>query len=182
MFDTLRGLLAFYGSGSKAVVWEHNSHIGAADATELSARGETNVGQLCRATFGDASYAVGFGTDRGTVAAARRWGSEMRVMHVRPSHPESYESIFHASRLAAGLVPLREPARRALREELLAQRLERAIGVVYRPDTELESHYFYASLARQFDEYVWFDETTAVTPLAAGDHAAFAASRVLQER
>jgi erythromycin esterase-like protein len=89
----------------------------------------------------------------------------MERMTVKPSHPESYERVFSDAGLAACVVHLREPSRRAVREELEQPRLERAIGVVYRPDSELLSHYFYAKLAAQFDEIVWFEETAAVTPL-----------------
>jgi protein-L-isoaspartate(D-aspartate) O-methyltransferase len=162
MFDTLQALLAFYGPESRGVVWEHNSHIGDATATEMSARGELNVGQLCRAKYHGRAYAVGFGTDHGTVAAASGWDEPMQLMRVRPSHPESYERVFHDAGVPAFTLPLREPRRAAVRAELIAPRLERAIGVVYRPDTELQSHYFYASLPHQFDELVWFDETRAV--------------------
>ena len=165
MFETLQVLLAFRGSESKAVVWEHNSHVGNAAATEMGVRGELNVGQLARTTFGDAAYLVGFGTDHGTVAAATDWDGPMEVKHVRPAHAESYERLCHDAAVAAFLLPLRQPARADVREELTPPRLERAIGVVYRPETELASHYFQAVLPAQFDEYVWFDETHAVTPL-----------------
>jgi len=166
MFDTLRTLLAFHGEGARAVVWEHNSHVGNAAATEMGARGEENVGQLCRERFGDGAYLVGFGTDSGTVAAASEWGGPMEVKDVRPSHPESYERLFHESGLEAALLHLREPVRPEVRGELEPPRLERAIGVLYRPETELASHYFQASLPRQFDSYLWFDRTTAVAPLS----------------
>jgi protein-L-isoaspartate(D-aspartate) O-methyltransferase len=132
----------------------------------MSARGEHNVGQLCRATFAGGAYIIGFGTDHGTVGAASNWDEPMQRMTVRPAHAESYERVFHESEVRAFLLHLREPSRRAVREELEQPRLERAIGVVYRPDTELQSHYFYATLPHQFDEYVWFDETQAVRPLA----------------
>ena len=165
MFDTLQALLAFYGPDSRAVVWEHNSHVGNALATELSTRGELNLGQLCRAKYGNDAYIVGFATDHGTVAAASGWDEPMQRMRVRPAHQESYERLFHESERAAFMLHLRDPRRTAIREELLAPRLERAIGVVYRPETELASHYFHASLPRQFDELVWFDETRAVEPL-----------------
>jgi protein-L-isoaspartate(D-aspartate) O-methyltransferase len=165
MFDTLRSLLAFYGSGAKGIVWEHNSHVGNAAATEMSVRGEHNVGSLCRQALGDRAYIIGFGTDRGTVAAASNWDEPMERMLVRPAHPESYEHLCHQTGVPAFLLHLRDPSRRAVREELLPSRLERAIGVVYRPETELESHYFFAVLPQQFDEYVWFDETSAVRPL-----------------
>jgi protein-L-isoaspartate(D-aspartate) O-methyltransferase len=166
MFETLEALLRFHGPEAKAVVWEHNSHLGDAAATEMGVRGELNVGHLCRRTFGDRAYLVGFGTDHGTVAAAHDWDGPMNAMAVRPAHPQSYESLCHESGVSAFFLPLRAPARPAVREELTPARLERAIGVVYRPETELQSHYFHAVLPRQFDEYVWFDRTSAVTPLA----------------
>ncbi len=169
MFDTLESLLAFHGSDAKAVVWEHNSHVGDASATEMGRRGQLNVGQLCREKYGASAFLIGFGTDRGTVAAAEDWDAPMQVMQVRPSHPESYERLCHEAEVPAFLLHLREPERVDLRSELEAARLERAIGVVYRPDTELQSHYFHAVLPRQFDEYVWFDETRAVRPVVAAD-------------
>jgi protein-L-isoaspartate(D-aspartate) O-methyltransferase len=165
MFDTLETLLAFRGGDAKAVVWEHNSHIGNAAATEMSARGELNIGQLAREEHGNDAYLLGFGTDHGTVAAATDWDGEMEIKNVRPSHPESYERLCRDSGLPAFLLPLREPRRADVREELEPPRLERAIGVIYRPETELQSHYFQAVLPWQFDEYCWFDETSAVTPL-----------------
>jgi len=165
MFDTLETLLTFRGEDAKAVVWEHNSHIGNAAATEMSARGELNIGQLVREEHGDDAYLLGFGTDHGTVAAATDWDGEMEIKSVRPSHSESYERLCHDSGVPAFLLPLREPKRSEVREELEPPRLERAIGVIYRPETELQSHYFQAALPWQFDEYGWFDETRAVTPL-----------------
>ena len=166
MFDTLQSVLEFRGPHSKAVIWEHNSHIGDARATEMSARGELNIGQLARQKFGDEAYLIGFGTDHGTVAAASEWGGPMEVKQVRQSHMDSYESLFHDVPTDNFLLPLRKPLNQKIREQLLLERLERAIGVIYRPETELQSHYFYASLARQFDEYIWFDETRAVEPLS----------------
>ena len=167
MFRTLESLLDFHGQGAKCVVWEHNSHLGDATATEMGARGQLNVGQLCRERYGEAAYLVGFGTDHGTVAAATDWDGPMEVKRVRPAHAESYERLCHETGVPAFALALRHPRRDAVREELGAPRLERAIGVIYRPETELASHYFQAVLPVQFDEYVWFDETHAVTPLAA---------------
>jgi protein-L-isoaspartate(D-aspartate) O-methyltransferase len=166
MFETLQAVLAFRGAESKAVIWEHNSHIGDARATEMSARGEFNIGQLVRQEYGDAAYLIGFGTDHGTVAAASEWGGPMEVKRVQPSHMDSYERVCHEVRTDNFLLPLRKPQQEITRKRLLVERLERAIGVIYRPDTELQSHYFYASLPRQFDEYIWFDETRAVEPLS----------------
>lgn len=130
----------------------------------MGVRGEHNVGQLCREHFGEAAYLVGFGTNRGTVAAASTWDGPMEVKEGRPSHERSYERLCHESGVENFLLPLCT-ASKGLRNELLEERLERAIGVIYRPETELRSHYFRASLPRQFDEYIWLDETRAVTPL-----------------
>jgi protein-L-isoaspartate(D-aspartate) O-methyltransferase len=172
MFDTLKLILGFRGPDARAVVWEHNSHVGNAAATEMGARGEFNVGQLCRENFGLDAFLVGFGTDHGRVAAASDWDGPMEIKEVRPAHAESYERLCHDSGVEAFLLHLREPARDEVLDELLPPRLERAIGVIYRPETELASHYFQAVLPRQFDEYVWFDETGAVrspgAPTAVG--------------
>ena len=165
MFETLQSVLNFRGPDAKAVIWEHNSHIGDARATEMSARGELNVGQLVRQEYGNAAYLIGFGTDHGTVAAASEWGGPMEIKQVRPSHRDSYEGVCHEVKTDNFLLPLREPLKEITREKLLQERLERAIGVIYRPETELQSHYFYASLPHQFDEYIWFDETRAVEAL-----------------
>jgi protein-L-isoaspartate(D-aspartate) O-methyltransferase len=167
MFDTLERLLEFHGPGSRGIVWEHNSHVGDAAATEMGARGEHNVGQLCRARFGAGAFLVGFGTDHGTVAAASDWDGALEIKRVRPAHAASYERLCHDSEVAAFLLHLKDPVRQAVRDELGSARLERAIGVIYRPDTEIMSHYFQACLPRQFDEYVWFDETRAITPLVS---------------
>ena len=164
MMGTLRGLLGFFGEGAKAVVWAHNSHLGDAAATEMGRRGEINLGHLCRRQYGDGAYLVGFGTHTGTVLAARNWDEDGEVRRVRPSHPESYEWVAHESGVERFFLPLRGADRR-LRDGLGRPRLERAIGVVYRPETELQSHYFPAVLPDQFDEWVWIDETRALTPL-----------------
>ncbi len=169
MFDTLELLLGFHGPGSKAIVWEHNSHLGDAAATEMGAGGQTNVGHLCRTSFGDAAYLIGQGTDHGTVAAASNWDEPVEFMKVRPGYPDSYENLFHQSGVGAFCLPLRNPRRAAVREEFSTSRLERAIGVVYRPQTEVASHYFHALLARQFDEFIWFDHSRAVEPIGSDD-------------
>jgi protein-L-isoaspartate(D-aspartate) O-methyltransferase len=166
MFQTLQALLEHYGPGSRGVVWAHNSHVGDAEATEMSARGEFNLGHLARKAFPGSTRTIGFGTDHGTVAAASRWDGPMEVKSVRPSHPQSYEHLFHRAGKRAFLLPLGGDADAAVSAELSRPRLERAIGVVYLPDRERFSHYFEAQLSRQFDEYVWFDRTSAVQPLA----------------
>ncbi|MFN9076106.1 MAG: protein-L-isoaspartate(D-aspartate) O-methyltransferase [bacterium] len=165
MFETLLALLEHRGPNSKAVIWAHNSHVGNAAATEMGMHGEINIGQLCRERFGDACYSIGFGTDRGTVAAASNWDAPMQVMAVRPSHADSYERLCQEAGQPMFMLPLRKPNSIAVRHELLRPRLERAIGVIYRPETELVSHYFQATLPAQFDEYIWIGETTAVEPI-----------------
>jgi len=165
MFETLQAVLEHRGQNARAVVWAHNSHVGNAAATEMGTRGEFNIGQLVRECYGQNAYAIGFGTDRGTVAAASNWDEPVQFMNVRPSHEDSYERLCHETDIPAFLLPLREADAGGVREELLSPRLERAIGVVYRPETEILSHYFQAALPAQFDEYVWFDETKAVHPL-----------------
>jgi erythromycin esterase-like protein len=129
-------------------------------------RGEINIGQLCRERFGGDAALIGFGTDRGTVAAASDWDGPMEIKQVRPAHPGSYERLCRDSDVGRFLLDLREGVHPRLRRGLLYPRLERAIGVIYRPETELASHYFDASLPQQFDAYLWFEETRAVTPLA----------------
>ncbi len=165
MFETLKNLLTFHGPQSKGIVWAHNSHVGDSAATEMSARDEYNIGHLCRQEFGDASYSIGFGTNSGTVAAASNWDEEMQVKTVRPALAGSYELLCHETGDPRFLLPLRGMGSAAPLAGLLQPKLERAIGVIYRPETELQSHYFEAVLPRQFDEYVWFDQTSAVTPL-----------------
>ena len=166
MFYTLKSLLSYYGNDSKAIVWAHNSHIGNALATEMYARGEINIGHLCKEYFGSKSYNIGFGTHTGTVAAAENWGEAMKVMNVNDSVAESYEQLCHKTNVFNFTLPLRaEHSEKKLREFLNTPRLERAIGVVYRPETELRSHYFKTVLPSQFDEYIWFNKTNAITPI-----------------
>lgn len=168
MFETLDALLGAGGPEAKAVVWAHNSHLGNARATEMGRRGEHNLGQLCKEAWGNLVYSIGFGTHTGTVAAADHWDGPVKIKVVRPSHTDSYERIMHDTRLPGFFLPLTSgPARRRLMEP----RLERAIGVIYRPQTELASHYFQAVLPEQFDEYVWIDETEAVRPLKTEEMA-----------
>jgi erythromycin esterase-like protein len=167
MFETLSQLLDAKGPRSKAIVWAHNSHIGNAAFTDMGmSRGELNIGQLVKERFGAAARLIGFGTHTGTVAAADDWDEPMRVKHVRPSLPESHERMSHDSRAGRFLLDLRtSEADERLLDALQEQRLERFIGVIYRPETERWSHYSEAILPRQFDAWVWFDETRAVTPL-----------------
>jgi erythromycin esterase-like protein len=176
MFDTLNMILDAKPN-SKAIVWAHNSHIGNAAFTDMGMRREElNIGQLCKEKWDAKARLIGFGTHTGTVAAADDWDEPMQIKKVRPSLPESYERASHDAGLPRFLLDLREgEVGRQLREALLKPRLERFIGVIYRPETERWSHYSEAILPRQFDGWVWFDETHAVSPLAGeqrpGDHA-----------
>jgi erythromycin esterase-like protein len=170
MFETLANLLEARGPQAKAVVWAHNSHIGDARFTAMGVvREQLNIGQLTRERFGDEAALIGFGTHSGTVAAATDWGDDMEVKRVRPSRADSYERLCHDAGIPSFLLDLRDEGQ-PLRHRLLQPRLERFIGVIYRPESELMSHYSDASLPQQFDAYVWFDETSAVTPLGP-EHA-----------
>jgi len=164
MFDTLERLLQHRGPDSKAVVWAHNSHIGNAEFTEMGqVRGEHNIGQLARQKFGESAALIGFGTDHGTVAAASNWDGPMEIKRVRPARDDSYEGRSREANLPAFFLETGPGQKQHIRDELAAPLLERAIGVIYRPESELLSHYFQAELSRQFDAWIWFTETQAVT-------------------
>lgn len=169
MADTLDALHAHlsqtYGQNAKIVVWEHNSHIGDARASEVGNRGEWNVGQLVRERHGRDAFLVGFTTHHGTVSAAAEWGAPVQRKQVVPALQDSYEDALHNTGLGQFFLPLRD--NNAASQALARRRLERAIGVIYRPETERQSHYFYASLPQQFDAVLHFDETSAVQPLDA---------------
>jgi erythromycin esterase-like protein len=165
MMETLDALLAHVRQSSgnaRAVVWAHNSHLGDARATYMGDAGELNLGQLVRQSHGDGAFLVGFTTHTGTVTAAANWDEPAQRKRVRPSMAGSYERLFHDVGMERFLLLLREgPAREALR----TQRLERAIGVIYRPESERVSHYFGARLSEQFDAVLHVDETSALEPL-----------------
>jgi erythromycin esterase-like protein len=166
MADTLDHLqvhLSRHGDPGKVVVWEHNSHVGDARSTEMAQRGELNLGQLMRERHAHDVVLVGFSTYEGTVTAASEWGGPAERKRVRPALPDSYEALLHATGIPAFLLcPLRGSASgSALREP----RLQRAIGVIYRPESERQSHWFGASVAQQFDALIHIDLTRAVEPL-----------------
>jgi len=170
MFDTLQQLLEHRGPRAKAVVWAHNSHIGDARFTDMGqVRGELNVGELCRRRFADQAALIGFGTHSGTVAAASDWDGPMEVKEVRPSRTDSVERQFHEAGLPRAALHLDTPGE--LRRRLRSPRLERFIGVIYRPETELQSHYAEVELPGQFDAFVWFDRSSAVMPLPTARRA-----------
>jgi erythromycin esterase-like protein len=165
LFDSLLMLLNHLSrqiSEPKIVVWTHNSHLGDARFTEMSTRGEISLGQLVRETYGSKACAIGFTTYSGTIAAASEWGGDMEQKQLRPALPESYEALFYSLEEEAFSLNLHDPA---VREDLRKARLERAIGAIYRPQTERISHYFYTQLSQQFDLVLHFDRTDAVIPL-----------------
>jgi erythromycin esterase-like protein len=165
MAETLDALVTHLdkqGGRAKAVVWAHNSHIGDARATEMGQGGELNIGQLVRERYAGQAVLVGFSTYSGTVTAASEWDAPAERKRVRPALPGSYEALFHYADLPRFMLSLRDNNRTA---ELREPRLERAIGVIYRPETERVSHYFHASLPDQFDAVLHLDETRAVEPL-----------------
>jgi len=161
--DALAAHLGRKGGRAKIAVWEHNSHLGDARATEMGQRGELNVGQLTREKYGSEAVLVGFTTHHGTVTAASDWGEPAERKRVRPALAGSYEALFHAAGRDRFLLIVNDSDR--LAQQLGVARLERAIGVIYRPETELQSHYFRARLPSQFDAVLHFDETRAVKPL-----------------
>lgn len=166
MMETLIELLAYLQSrhgSSKVVVWAHNSHLGDARATEMGRRGEWNLGQLVRQEFGHLSRLIGFSTYGGTVTAASGWHLPAERKQVRPGTPGSFEQLFHQVGTPNFWIDLTRD--NSAVQALKKARLERAIGVVYRPETELRSHYFMARLSRQFDALIHFDQTRAVEPM-----------------
>lgn len=166
MADTLIRLAEHLGRGGdspRIVVWAHNSHVGDARMTEMGRRGQLNIGQLAREHWPDEVALVGFTTYKGTVTAASNWDAPAPTrMRVRPALAGSYEALFHEVGEPRFLVDLTSGE---AGEELLSPMLERAIGVIYRPETERASHYFSALLAGQFDAVIHIDETRAVEPL-----------------
>ncbi|MFC0676363.1 erythromycin esterase family protein [Lysobacter korlensis] len=166
MMETLQALMQ-RGSGdrpAKVVVWAHNSHLGDARATEMGRRGELNLGQLARQHYDTQAVLVGFSTYTGTVTAADDWGDPARLKRVRPGLDGSYEALFHEIGRPAFQLRLDDPSL----EELQTPRLQRAIGVIYRPQTERLSHYFHTALPSQFDWMIHVDTTRALEPLEPG--------------
>jgi erythromycin esterase-like protein len=152
------------GSPAKIAVWAHNSHLGDARATEMGEHGQLNLGQLVRERYApEETFLLGFSTYTGTVTAASDWDGAAELKKVVPSRPDSFEYLFHDSGLKNFLLPIR--GRDKVQAALAERRLERAIGVIYRPDTERVSHYFHADLARQFDAVIYLDQTSALKPL-----------------
>jgi len=170
MMETLNALLAHVratAGDARAVVWAHNSHLGDARATYMGTIGELNLGQLVREQYGKQACLIGFTTHAGAVTAASNWDEPAQRKRIRPSLEGSYERLFHDCGIERFVLLLSDPA---VREAVAAVRLERAIGVIYRPDTERASHYFPARLAAQFDAVLHVDKTTALQPLETWSH------------
>jgi erythromycin esterase-like protein len=163
MAETLDRLLEHLGPESKVVVWAHNSHLGDARATEMSRQGEINLGQLVRERYPESSFLLGMTTYTGEVTAASNWDEPAERKRVRAALPGSYEELFHQAERAAFLLPLRGDE--AVGSALSGPLLERAIGVIYRPQSERLSHYFEARLPQQFDAVIHIDRTSALTPM-----------------
>jgi erythromycin esterase-like protein len=173
MAETLEALaqhLSKDGEPAKIVVWEHNSHIGDARATEVGELGEWNVGELARKAYDGQTRLIGFSTYEGFVTAASSWDGPAEHKRVRPGMPGSYEELLHETGIERFMLPLsgKNAGDNPAREALMQRRLERAIGVIYLPRTERQSHYFSAQMAAQFDAVIHIDRTTAVTPLDPG--------------
>jgi erythromycin esterase-like protein len=166
MVETLEHLIKHLATDQphpKIVIWAHNSHLGDARATRMGEEGEWNVGQLVRERHSRDAVLVGLTTDHGTVTAASNWGEPAERKRVRPALENSYEAVFHDANTSRFLLTFRDDEH--LASALRSPMLERAIGVIYRPETERASHYFHARLSDQFDAVVHFDETRAVEPL-----------------
>jgi erythromycin esterase-like protein len=154
---------AVSGRPGKVIAWAHNSHVGDARATDAPNRGELNLGQLLRERHGKAAFLVGFLTHGGTVVAADEWGGRGRVRNLRPALPQSHAELLRQAGMREGLLLF--PGSAAADRRLAQPRLQRAVGVIYRPEAELRSHYFMATLSRQFDALVYLERTRALTPL-----------------
>jgi len=165
MLETVEAVAAHVGAlaggDGKVVVWAHNTHVGDARATDAAWRGELNLGQLLKERHDGRTLSVGFLTRGGTVMAAPEWGENGRVYAVQPARPDSYAALFREAGLDRALVLTRQAGETLNR----AERLQRAIGVIYLPDQERTAHYFDARIAEQFDAVIYLDQTEAVTPL-----------------
>jgi erythromycin esterase-like protein len=170
MMETLQALMTHVRQTSgdaRAVVWAHNSHLGDARATSMGDSGELNLGQLVRQEYGQHARLIGLTTHTGTVTAASNWDEPVQRKRVRPSLPDSYERLFHDVDIPQFVLLLSDDD---IRPILSTPRLERAIGVIYRPDTERTSHYFKARLPEQFDAVIHIDDTHALEPLETWAH------------
>ena len=166
MVETLDRLMAFHGPSAKAIVWEHNTHVGDARCTDMARAGMVNVGQLVRQARGNDDVAiVGFGTHRGTVIAAQEWGDPMQEMSVPEARGGSYEAVLHHTGIPDFLLPFAEREAHPVMDDLREPRGHRAIGVVYHPELEQFGNYVPTILPGRYDAFIYLDETRAVAPL-----------------
>ena len=166
MVETLERLMAFHGPQARAIVWEHNTHVGDARFTDMARAGMVNVGQLVRQAHGsDDVVIVGFGTHRGTVIAAEEWGAAMQRMQVPEARRESYEAVLHHTGIPDFLLPFAVRETHPVVDELREPRGHRAIGVVYNPELEHYGNYVPTILPERYDAFIYLDETRAVAPL-----------------
>jgi erythromycin esterase-like protein len=166
MAETIEALITHLqrkNAAPRIVVWAHNSHVGDARATSMSQEGEFNLGQLVRERLDRSAFLIGMSTFSGTVTAADRWDGPARRQSVRPGLPGSWEEVFHGAGMSSFVLMLRDNPR--ITSACYLPRLQRAIGVVYKPHSERASHYFHTSLPRQFDAIIHIDQTSAVQPL-----------------
>ncbi|MCX7569235.1 erythromycin esterase family protein [Tumebacillus sp. DT12] len=163
MVEALNRLMKFHGSRAKTIIWEHNTHIGDARATDMAGEGMVNVGQLLREAYGDEVYAVGFGTHRGTVIAGREWGAPLQVMNVPRAEPGSWEDLLHRAGGYDKLLLL--GSGHPLFQATLGHR---AIGVVYHPEYERRGNYVPTRVAERYDAFLYVEESKALDPIKVG--------------
>ena len=162
MVEALNSVMNFYGDHAKAIIWEHNTHVGDARATDMKEEGMVNVGQIIREQNGmENVFIVGFGTYTGTVVASSEWGKDVQIMQVPPAQFGSWESLMHKT----------SPTNKYLlftdqnRDEFSTTIGHRAIGVVYRPEYEHFGNYVPSKMGQRYDSFIFFDQTKALQPL-----------------
>jgi erythromycin esterase len=166
MVETLERLMALHGPSARAIVWEHNTHVGDARFTDMARAGMVNVGQLVRQAYGnDDVVIVGFGTHHGSVIAAEEWGAPMEAMEVPHARRDSYEAVLHHAGFPDFLLPFAEREAHPVVNDLREPRGHRAIGVVYQPELEVYGNYVPTILPERYDAFIYLDETRAVAPL-----------------
>ncbi|HEY0436155.1 MAG TPA: erythromycin esterase family protein, partial [Phenylobacterium sp.] len=168
MLESLEGALVARGPDAKAVVWAHNAQAGDAQATEMGViRDAQSLGGHCRRVWGREAALIGLGTHAGDVACAPDWDAALEIKRLNAAPGGSFEAAAHAARIPRCLLDLRPGRNDELRAALTEPRLERFVGPVYRPENERWSHFADCRPSQQFDAWVWFDETSAITPLPA---------------
>jgi erythromycin esterase-like protein len=164
MVSTLERLMKYHGPEAKTIIWEHNTHIGDASATEIAAQGMINVGQLLREQYAtEGVISVGFGSYKGSVVAARSWGDRMRKMTMPEAIQGSWEHVFHLAAEGKNKLLL---INKLKEEPCLSSYIgHRAIGVVYNPEQERFGNYVETILPKRYDAFIFLDETSALHPI-----------------